>query len=117
MVISHRGSRSVPRGVEKGQLCSRLRDFTLLAGGGVGGSPKTCVSEITASTLSAASFSGANVSIKQVSTRRSKPLPILFKRVGPAENRRKKSEFNCEEGFVLPHISNWLHPASEEPKF
>lgn len=77
LVISHRGSRRVPGGVEKGQRCSRRRDFTLLAGSG-GGSPKACVSEITAPTLSAASFSRANVSIKRVSTRRNKPLPALF---------------------------------------
>lgn len=56
LVISHRGSHCVPRGVEKGQLYLRRRDFMHLVAGGDSGSPKACVSKITTSTLSAASF-------------------------------------------------------------
>lgn len=49
LVISHRGSRCVPRRLEKGQLCSWQRDFTRLAPGGDSGSLKACVRKITPS--------------------------------------------------------------------
>lgn len=110
LVISHRGSRCVPRGVKKGQLSSRRRDFTLLAGGG--GSPKACVSEITTSTLSAASFLALMFPLNGSPRVVISSFQSCFKRISPAEDRKKEEKnltftvrkvlffSSCQTGFM-----------------